>query len=201
MSIRQLFVALVCLSPFTSNALAAQLEGLVARWTFDQVAGNTARDTAGKHHATIYGPKRVNQGRGYALSFDGTDDYVDCGNSKSLGIGGPVSIEAWIKPTRKGHGEACLFGESLGSYLITYYDTEICNWYIAGGDNGINAPVELNGWNHLVATFDGTKTYIWINGQQAASKDSKSKSYEPGGNFFIATKGRPNLPKFRGLID
>ena len=116
MSMRQLFVILVCLSPFTSNALTAQPEGLVARWTFDEVAGNTARDTAGKHHATIYGPNRVKQGRGYALSFDGTDDYVDCGNSKSLGIGGPVGLPPIYDPgpMRKSRSRdplACRSGE------------------------------------------------------------------------------------------
>ena len=42
-----------------------------------------------------YGPQN-----NYALSFDGTDGYVDCGNDSSLNIDGPFTIEFWIFPKR-----------------------------------------------------------------------------------------------------
>jgi len=149
----------------------------------------------------MHGPAWVRQGKGFALSFDGFDDYVDCGASSSLGIGGPVTIEAWVRPTRKAHGEAVLFGESLSTYMMTYYNTEVCGWYIAGGDNSVLGALTLGEWNHVVAAFDGNRLSIWVNGRLKGSRVSKHKKYKPGGHFMIATKGRPDLPKFKGMID
>ena len=36
------------------------------------------------------------QGEGFVLSLPGLDDYVDCG---TLPIAGPVTLEAWVRPT------------------------------------------------------------------------------------------------------
>ena len=37
---------------------------------------------------------------GQCLNFDGTDDYLDCGNNSSLDITSAITIEAWIKPAQ-----------------------------------------------------------------------------------------------------
>ena len=34
-----------------------------------------------------------------SMEFDGTNDYVDCGNDSSLQITGALSIAAWVKTT------------------------------------------------------------------------------------------------------
>jgi len=198
----KLSVLIICLSAMATAAWAAQRKGLLAEWKFDEGRGNIARDSSGnRRHAKMHGPAWVRQGKGFALSFDGFDDYVDCGASSSLGIGGPVTIEAWVRPTRKAHGEAVLFGESLSTYMMTYYNTEVCGWYIAGGDNSVLGALTLGEWNHVVAAFDGNRLSIWVNGRLKGSRVSKHKKYKPGGHFMIATKGRPDLPKFKGMID
>ena len=50
-----------------------------------------SRDAIG-HECTNYGSLWTSQGR----SFDGTDDYVDCGNDESLDITDAITIEAWF---------------------------------------------------------------------------------------------------------
>ncbi|RLI91232.1 MAG: hypothetical protein DRO95_04750, partial [Candidatus Altiarchaeales archaeon] len=45
---------------------------------------------------TIYGATWTDGKFGKALSFDGVDDYVDCGNDSSLDITDAITIEAWI---------------------------------------------------------------------------------------------------------
>jgi len=193
---------LICLCAMSGAAWSAPPAGLLAEWNFDEGKGDVARDSSGRgHDAKLYGPTRVRQGDGFALSFDGRDDYAVAGRSKSIGIGGPLTIEAWLKPTRKAHGEAILFGEGFSTYVMTYYNTELAIFYIGSGGNNIRGKLALGGWNHVVATFDGTNLSMWVNGRSTGHRESRLKSYRPGGNFMMGTKGRPDLPKFQGLID
>ena len=42
---------------------------------------------------------------------------------------------------------------------------------------------------------------LWLNGRQAASRESQVHSYEARDRFVMGTKGRPDLPKFKGILD
>ena len=195
-------LAIMSLCVMSSAAWAAGPAGLLAAWNFDEGQGDVARDSSGNgRHARLHGPTWVKRGDGFAVSLDGRDDYVDCGESAAIGIGGPVTIEAWIKPTRKANGEAILFGEGFSTYIVTYYNTEISLFYIGSGGNNVRGKLALGGWNHVVATFDGDRLRMWINGRSTGDRESKIKSYAPGGHFMMATRGRPDLPHFKGLLD
>ena len=125
--------------------------GLLAEWNFNEGHGNIARDTSGNgHDATLHGATWVNQGDGFALRLNGRSDYVDCGPSANIGIGGPVTLETWIKPTIKATAEAIVLGEGFGTYALSYYVTEVGGWYINGGDNHLYGFLTLNDWNHWV---------------------------------------------------
>ena len=199
----KLLFTIVCVCVMANVAMAAKPRALLAEWNFDEGKGNIARDSSGNgHDAKIFEGEWVKQGDGFALHLDGRDDYVDCGKSQALGITGPITIEAWIKPTRHTPDNAVLFGENLGTYLVTYYGKEI-NWYIAHKTktNYLNTPANLHEWSHVVVTFDNDKLEIWINGRRMASRDTAVKSYTPGGHFWICVKGRPDLPHYKGMVD
>ena len=148
--IRQ-FLAAMCIWAVPTVSSAAPPAGMLAEWRFDEGQGEVARDASGNgHDAKIHGAAWVKQADGFALSFDGYDDYVDCGESKKLEVNGPVT---------------------------------------------------LGQWNHVVATFDGTRTRLWINGRSVAGRESKYKTYEAEGHFRMGVKGRPDLPKFKGMLD
>ncbi len=201
----------LCLAAASSMASttvwASGPDGLVARWNFDERTtidgkGNVARDSSGNgHDAQLHGPVWVKHGKGFAISLDGLDDYVDCGSSTDLGLGGPLSLEAWVKSTRKAHGESKLLGEQYSSYVMTYYNGERVYWYIGGGGNNVRWKLSLNQWYHVIATFDGKMMRLWVNGRQVANKESDFKSLEPVGDFHIGTKGGPKSPKFKGMMD
>jgi hypothetical protein len=59
---------------------------LIGWWMLDEVSGTTAHDSSGNgNDGTFMGdPKWVAGILGGALSFDGTQDYVDCGSDSSL---------------------------------------------------------------------------------------------------------------------
>ena len=106
------YLALLSLSLLSLAGFAA--DGPIAEWLFDGGTGTTAADTTGNgHDAVLHGATFAKVGDGFALSLDGTDDYVDCTAAGSLPISGPVAISAWIMPTRAGNGEAILMGDGM----------------------------------------------------------------------------------------
>ena len=82
------FAVLFCMigsAAFSQGPGAGSDEGLVGNWSFDQGQGTVLRDQSGQgNDGQIHGAKWVKSGRGYALSFNGKTDYVDCGNGGSF---------------------------------------------------------------------------------------------------------------------
>lgn len=78
--------------------------GLVGYWTMDEdslLSPNTIRDYSPYGNTgTIYGATFATDRHGQpnkAMSFDGVNDYIDCGNNSSLDITDEITISAWIK--------------------------------------------------------------------------------------------------------
>ncbi len=176
-----LVVVLVC-SPVT----AAQQQGLVASWDFDEGSGVTLRDSSGNgNHGKIRGATWVRSGGGYALQFDGVDDYVDCGNDASLDIHGPMTLAAWVRPVSTSAKEPGIVGKYFHSYALTLYRGG-CWWYISSGGNNAKAPLAKTGqWHHVLGTFDGEMLKLYVNGRQCATSKSKYNSVNAGKNFLM----------------
>ena len=193
--------ALLGLGLSAGGGRAAQADGLLAEWTFDEGRGDVANDATGRgHDARLHGPTWVKTETGFALRFDGEDDYVIGPLGEAVGVSGPVCIEAWIKPARTTRGDAMLIGEGLSTYLLTVYGEHLY-WYIGGGDNNVHGILKLNRWNHIAANFDGTDISLWINGQRTGQRTSKVTGYRPDGHIMMGTRDRPDLPRFAGLLD
>jgi hypothetical protein len=195
-------LAIACLCAMSKATLAAGPVGLLGEWKFDEGKGDIARDSSGAgHNAKISGATWVKQGSGFALDLQSGNGYVDFGDSRALGVVGPISVEAWIKPAGLTKGEASLIGEGMSSYLLTDDGDEFF-WYIGHGKttNYVSTKLKLGEWNHVVATFGDNQLGLWINGRQAAKHESAVQSYKPEGHFHLGIQGRPDLPKFSGLI-
>lgn len=68
-------------------------DGLVAGWSMRPVGGAVV-DVVGAHNGTIYGSVAKQGILGYEQTFDGTDDYIDCGN-----VGSIKTMAFWCRPT------------------------------------------------------------------------------------------------------
>ncbi len=91
----QIMITLTCI--LSSTISAAQDPSLLAQWAFNEGQGEVARDSSGNgHDALIHGAEWVRHGDGFAISLDGFNDYIDCGQSARIGIEGRVTLEAWI---------------------------------------------------------------------------------------------------------
>jgi hypothetical protein len=130
----------------------------------------------------------------YGLEFDGTDDYVDCGNNEALNITDAITIEAWVKDI-----EQTIWGQIVGrrhstkwqeDYAITVRNDGANQMYLFiitdsdGGEWGIgdySVPVDSE-WHHVAGTFDGSYLKLYINGELKKTKDT-------GSERSIATSG------------
>jgi len=119
---------------------------------------------------------------GFALQFDGTDDLLDCGNGSSLQItGNKITLEAWINVNEfksqpfAGSIIAKDQGSNSSGYMIRCGGNGIINFNIGNGSwHEINSPansVQLNNWQHVATTYDGTSMKIYIDGELAAQSN------------------------------
>ncbi|MCC6818547.1 MAG: T9SS type A sorting domain-containing protein [Bacteroidia bacterium] len=109
------------------------------------------------------------------LDFDGTNDYVDCGNDTSLQISGKyITLEAWIYPT------AWKTNTFEGNIIAKEYNTSNYGYMLRCGAGGklnfalgdgtwheittTNTVLSLNTWQHVAGTFDGNKMRLYLNG-------------------------------------
>src|SRR3989338_4761919 len=81
----------------TSQSPPPSPPGLVAGYAFDEGSGTTATDTSGNNNSGTLtnGPAWSTGQYGGALSFDGTNDYVNVPDAASLDLTS-WTISAWV---------------------------------------------------------------------------------------------------------
>jgi hypothetical protein len=93
--------------------LSSLNKGLVGHWTMsqDSLKGSLLADkTPYENDGTIYGATFTTDRKGQAnkaMSFNGVDDYIDCGNNESLDITGAITMSAWIKIDKPSTSRRC----------------------------------------------------------------------------------------------
>ena len=187
--------------------------GLVGYWSFDEGSSSTAYDASGNgNNGTLTnGPKWTKGKSGTALSFDGVDDYIDCGNDESLNITDEITIEVWIKPNDSSANEKLVgngdpIGESRGGYqLEKIYGGIYCEIWDSSGDlHEFNTSGQYSSgeWVHLVMTWETGGEYAgYVNGEKVHSENAGNESIGTTSNTVkIGTAGW-NSFYFNGLID
>ena len=130
----------------------------------------------------------------YSLDFDGTNDYLDCGNTNDLGTGA-FSFAFWIK-----------VDQWTSNYILTKREDDNNRWYFisngsdqilfgsdVGGASKMNAVCSTiltsyeNQWVHLAFTSsrDGTNNW-YVNGSYVnTDTDSNTEDWDNDGNLYI----------------
>jgi len=156
-----------------------RVDGPVAHWRFDEGSGLIAYDSAGDNDGVVYGAQWTTGQIGGALDFDGSNDYVDCGNFSEFDGASAFSISFWVRADslpfpaglsghrgilRRGSLESgdgglrglrvpWIFGPAQWSSVVMHFDT------VTGGScDGVAITPDLTQgkWHHVVMTWDGT---------------------------------------------
>jgi hypothetical protein len=148
--------------------------GLVGWWRFDEGTGTAANDSSGDgNNGTIYGATWVTGVYGQALSFDGTDDYVDIPASVNLPFSGTNSwtIAMWVNCSAGYwyYPQFCkgTYGNGPG-LTICDYDGRIKG---GNGTSGFDqygmwqTDLRGQGWQYTVITYDGSVFRAYLDGQ------------------------------------
>lgn len=145
----------------------------VAHWKMDENTGVRAYDASGNgNNGTVSGAAWTQGKNGPALTFDGTNDYVDCGNGSSLNISNAITIEAWIKPVGAGVGTySGILGRGLSNSWGIFSDkTPGALYFRLYNNSGTYQQVSkdnvftLGNWIHVVAVYDGALLKTYANG-------------------------------------
>jgi hypothetical protein len=99
------------------------------------------------------------------MVFDGSDDYINLGDSSVWDIGGNGTLEMVLRPTNSTGNDRlwCVFNNpsNLDAYLNgTSYDV-----YMHGGVVGTTTPLTPNQYNHLSVTYTNGTIQIYVNGE------------------------------------
>ncbi len=158
--------------------------GMVSYWKFDEGAESTVSDSVDANHGTIYGAQWTTDGMvNGALSFDGSDDYVEVPTSANLDITDAITLEAWVNPQTVGawkrvivKGEditpsdlrtwAYILGLSQGGGVYFALFAGNSQTYI----NGAVTKIPTNTWTHIAGTWDGGMMRIYVNGIEQSSE-------------------------------
>jgi len=146
--------------------------GCVLWHQMDEREGERVYDLSGfENHGARYGAIWKRGKIGFALSFDGVDDYVEVPDSPSLDITGEVTVEARIFPRKLD-----VFGGGISKgdtqiFRDTNYYLEIAyGGFRWGGGDGTNEvivrsnPKATNQWYHVIGVMkDNQWPELYVN--------------------------------------
>jgi len=215
----------------TSRSLFAQVNlnlGLRAYYPFtgnaNDVSGNN--NNPNFNNATLTADRFGNANSAY--HFNGTNSYMRIPNSATLNTTNKISLGVWVKPTGfyagPCHGNNVLMkgdaDNSPGLYLLRYDDN-----YFTNSNNCVNpAPdvahenfysvnpplstpgytpyVQLNQWQSVVYTYDGTTARIYINCQLRLTANISVASFTNSFDLFFGKLNNASFPYwFNGDMD
>jgi hypothetical protein len=158
--------------------------GPVGHWRFDEGSGQIAFDESANDNDGTLGsgtgvdsadPSWVQGKYGSALSFDGTDDYVDCG-TPSFVSDQEGTVELWVYPATADWGELVTYSKPSSGTVDEFHfivdmrtNAKYARTYLYqdGTIGDAKTPVDsltVGNWYHIVWTSDGTNIKIFING-------------------------------------
>ena len=149
---------------------------LVAWWKLDEGQGTTAVDWSGhKNDGTlINGPKWVTGYDEDALELDGSDDYINFGNTSNLPAGNSArSMCGWAKTDTVAGGWRWIAAYGLpgtGQAMFIGMNGDALYGGGYGDDVFINGFWEVDVWRHICLTYDGTTARLYADGIEVAAE-------------------------------
>ena len=160
------------------------------------------------HRCLVLGALWTPQG----YTFDGTDDYIDCGSSTALaisGAGSQLTVIAWIKPETPAltyarivaradaanEGYFLAHGSLAGSVFFTIKD-------VANASLTSTNLMVMSSWNHVAGVYDGYRLKIYLQGledSRTAADYTSGVSAYAGGSLLIGKANTVDSRYIKGI--
>jgi hypothetical protein len=170
--------------------------GIVAWWPGD----GAFADIVGTNNGMATGPVVFVAGEvGQAFSFSGTGTVSVPDSPSFQGLTNAMSFEAWIRVPGWTNTLECVFSKGQPWALQRNWDSSSLLFSTTGLDNTDlqgNIPVDDGNWHHVVAGYDGSQKFLYVDGVldvQVAAQGSITTSDAPaviGDNPFWAPQGQ-----------
>ena len=191
----------------SSVASGAPAPGLVGAYSFDAGTGANVTDESGNgNDGMISGATWTSGGRfGGALSFNGTNDWVEIGDAASLDLTNGMTLAAWVKPSEGGPGWRTVLSKERNRLAYGLYasdDTGRPAGLVYVGDERTATGSELppGVWSHLATTFDGVTLRVYVNGSLSDSTAVAGSIRTSSGSLRLGGNSRGSR-WFEGQID
>ena len=164
--------------PPSGEASATVIGGApVAAWGFDEGSGTTTADQSGNGHTgALSNTTWSTAGRyGNALSFNGTNAWVNVADTAALHLTSAMTVEAWVRPTTLGDWRTIAIKERSGYYDWALYgnnDADVPAAHVfntADREARGTATLAAGAWTHVAMTYNGSALTLYMNGVQAAT--------------------------------
>lgn len=124
------------------------------------------------------------------FSFNGSSNYIDCGNSTTLQQSLAITMAAWVYPTSwAGLGNIMCKNTNSGYRFRLDSTAGALWWYVSGNViQGGNCP--LNTWSYCAVTGDSSGLKAYVNGVLVASNSTPFSPTAPTvGNLLVGSYG------------
>ncbi len=186
----------------------------VGHWKFDEGYGTNTNNSGNGGPAlngTITSATWKNDGKfGKALSFDGTNSYVNAGNSSSLDLGGgDFTVSTWIYPTttaKKFFLQKSDLNDGWNVGLNTTGNNQIFlevreNGTTNSGEIIYNSTIQANNWYYITVVKTGANITVYKNGVSLGTQTGYQNLSNSSVNFQIGRLDWWGPSYFLGLID
>ena len=159
-------------------------------------SGTTWTDLSGNSNTGTLtnGPTYSSDNGGY-LNFDGTDDYVNCGDKETFKISSQLTLEAFfnINSYNIWSGIIGKSNTAKGVYVMHLSPSaqRVRFSYNSGNPWTVNVidgnyALTTNQWVHSVITYDGTNVNFYINGALDKTQNIGSITFDTGAGFAVS---------------
>jgi len=187
-------------------------DGLIAYYPFN---GNTKDESKNGNHAISYGGSFETDRFGNlnkAFHFDGSNDFINAGNSINFNFGNSLSFSVWIYPEDENEGlilNKWVNGEEDKTVLFS--SNRKIRFYVYDCFNEerlySETKLSLKQWYHVVTVFNSSEAQIYINGVLDGTLETKTNVIgNSTGNLYFGHNPNRCLTEescsfFKGKID